>query len=93
MVTLKECRILSEEAWEKYGKNGIARKKCWNCFSVWKANGRKPEEEPPVFPPNFEENCPVCGQKLPHASIPFRFSFSSPIFFGSAFFYSKYMLI
>lgn len=70
LVSLAEATIIAEKSRE--GKKPcVSRRKCYHCFEIWKQNGRKSEEEPPTFHPDFKDSCPMCGRELSHPSIPF----------------------
>ena len=67
-----EAWEIAEQAWKNSRKKqGVAKRKCENCFRKWSDNGEKAEEKPPFFPSDYEGKCPACGNELSHSSIPF----------------------
>jgi hypothetical protein len=63
---------IAEEAWRKTrGNQGSAKRKCEKCFDNWDKDGSRPEGKPPLFPPDFDGDCPDCGGKLADPTITF----------------------
>ena len=61
----------AKNAWKKSkAKGSVAKRKCPDCYREWEKNGRRKEERPPLFPPDFEEPCPACGGKFSPPSAP-----------------------
>ena len=69
MSGLEQAQEAADQAWaESKFKGKAAKRKCPKCFQDWAKKGRKIEEKPPLFPPDYEGNCPVCGSNF---SLPF----------------------
>jgi len=69
---MDECWVIARKAWkESRFKKCMSKKRCENCFRKWLDNGKLPEEKPPLFPPDYDNNCPLCGTALskPHICI------------------------
>jgi len=52
---MQEAFVIAREAWKAFGKS-LAKKRCPKCHGLWQ-KGRS--ERPPLFPPNYNDNCPV----------------------------------
>jgi hypothetical protein len=63
---------VAREAWRaSKSRNKPIDRRCRKCWDVWKSNGSKEADKPPVFPPDYVEKCPDCDSELcePHISI------------------------
>jgi len=70
-LNLQEARSLASQLWSLYGKC-ISKIRCKTCFERWKNNGSIEKEKPPMWPPSYKgQHCPICGNELPSASVPF----------------------
>jgi len=62
MCSAQEARDLARKAWAAWrGKKPLAKKRCPKCQEKWqKGKG----EQPPCFPPDWQEACSTCGANL-----------------------------
>lgn len=68
LLTLIATKEFATALWADYnaenGRDNLAVMKCTACFEAWLIKGRKTDNRPPVFPPNYEGECPMCGGKM-----------------------------
>lgn len=71
MNELTRAWKIAEEAWKNSKhRRSVTKRQCERCFEEWKRNGRKEEEKPPFFPPDYEGKCPTCGSELSRPIVP-----------------------
>lgn len=56
-IEWERYRNLADEAWKASAKRGKCKKVCEVCTDEAKKEGKNA----PLFPPNYEGNCPRCG--------------------------------
>jgi len=62
MSSVKE---IAKEAWDNCDfKKSFSKKRCLYCMHVWRIKKLPDDQKPPIFPPDYEGNCPVCGCRL-----------------------------
>jgi hypothetical protein len=54
----------SLQAEDVTGTQNGAVMKCPACYAAWNDKGRRQEDKPPVFPPDFGGDCPMCLGKM-----------------------------
>ena len=59
-MTIEEYRKVADEVWKVPGKYK-GKKECEDCVEEAKNNG---DERPPMFPSEYEGNCPRCGGRF-----------------------------
>jgi len=56
---------IAKSAWENSSVGrSFSKKRCLYCMHMWRIEKRPEEDKPPIFPVDYEKNCPVCGCRL-----------------------------
>jgi hypothetical protein len=76
-ATIQEALEIANVAWStSCMMNCISKRKCKKCHEEWIKNGKQPGEKPPLFPPDYEGDCPVCSGKLSEPGFSLLISYA-----------------